>query len=426
MLKIAQKAIILGENCMFLRKLLLISLVGFSSVWAMKRPIEEITPEEIIPDIEPEKIAKTEAMPQTEADFTLEAMPNEVKVAIMSFLVTAPGRTAQAKLDAAVENIRNFFMTNKAFAEFLSDEATNAMLIDELAKRYTGGNKVAAALALRTIGAGKWLEKNYITLINHPRIHTSFMQAVNTNDLLLVNFILKYIPHALLVNTFTYRGITPIYIAIQNNNSAMIDALIAAGANVNQPTSGITPLMLSIRFGQSAIADKLIAAGADVNKSDNQGITPLMIAAQYEHPDIVEKLLAAQADVTKVWLPSGHTALMEAAKNGNLAIIGQLLKAGANIDTVTKDGSTALMYAIQKNKTRAAVQLINAGADVNKQTPKKLTALTIAAYQGDKEIVERLLAAKANTNGALRTARLSKSPNKEAIIKLLIDHGATE
>jgi ankyrin repeat protein len=71
---------------------------------------------------------------------------------------------------------------------------------------------------------------------------------------------------------------------------------------------------------------------------------------------------------------------------------------------------------------------------VNLQNAQGFTVLMYAAYNGHTAIVERLLAVPGinvnwranNRSTALKVALGSKSPNKDAIIKLLKDHGAVE
>ena len=58
----------------------------------------------------------------------------------------------------------------------------------------------------------------------------------------------------------------------------------------------------------------------------------------------------------------GITALMEGAKNGNMAIVNALLDAGADIHTVDDLGNTALMYAEAGRHKAVAHRLMARGA----------------------------------------------------------------
>ena len=88
---------------------------------------------------------------------TLVGLSPEIKNRILNFLVTGRGKTNEEKLQSAAASIRNYMTTHPAFQGFLADETITGKLIQELAKRYTGGNVTRAALALRTDAAGRWL-----------------------------------------------------------------------------------------------------------------------------------------------------------------------------------------------------------------------------------------------------------------------------
>ena len=102
----------------------------------------------------------------------------------------------------------------------------------------------------------------------------------------------------------------------------------------------------------------------------------------------------------------GWTALMAAAKNGNVEILGLLLDAGANIDASTTSarilydyGLTPLMIAVENNRIGAVEFLLAKGADLvicTKSSRTALggrTALGIAIKQGNFEI-EKILRTK--------------------------------
>ena len=62
----------------------------------------------------------------------------------------------------------------------------------------------------------------------------------------------------------------------------------------------------------------------------------------------------------------GETPLTLAAANGDAALVGKLLKAGANASAARWDGETALMIAANAGSVETVKQLIAAGADVNR------------------------------------------------------------
>lgn len=92
-----------------------------------------------------------------------------------------------------------------------------------------------------------------------------------------------------------------------------------------------------------------------------------------------------------------NNTLMQAAKNGNIDEIKQLLSLGADVNTADKYGWTPLMMATQYNHILAAQLLLSAGAKVNAITTFGWTTLFYSA-QESVEITKLLLDAGADVN----------------------------
>lgn len=67
----------------------------------------------------------------------------------------------------------------------------------------------------------------------------------------------------------------PFFVAIQSDDSRIVEAFLQTGVDVNQINNQSTPLIHAIGGGNPEIVRMLIAAGADVNQHDLQGRTPL-------------------------------------------------------------------------------------------------------------------------------------------------------
>ena len=88
----------------------------------------------------------------------------------------------------------------------------------------------------------------------------------------------------------THAGATALLAAISMGCLDIVEKLIAAGADVNQPNSspggglknlaaeGQTPLLAAAAYGDEAIASALLAAGADVTRKDAEGYTAMDFA----------------------------------------------------------------------------------------------------------------------------------------------------
>lgn len=90
----------------------------------------------------------------------------------------------------------------------------------------------------------------------------------------------------------------------------------------------------------------------------------------------------------------GGRALIEAAANGDLARIEQLIADKAPLDAQNAQGETALLVAVQQDQTEIAKALIAAGASVNVQAANKDTPWLLAGASGRTEIVKAMIPAK--------------------------------
>lgn len=84
---------------------------------------------------------------------------------------------------------------------------------------------------------------------------------------------------------------TPIMAATVKNNEAIVDLLLANGADPNiQDTNGKTALLYCSTFGLNTIAEKLLKAGATTNLKDNTGNKPLDYAILRQNETLIKLL----------------------------------------------------------------------------------------------------------------------------------------
>ena len=207
-----------------------------------------------------------------------------------------------------------------------------------------------------------------------------------------------------------------LFAAAYNENPAVLQALIDAGADVDALTpyddGGVTALTLAAAFNRNPeVARTLIAAGADPNARVEEypgvgsGPTVLMAAAAYNpNPAVLHALLEAGADVHAA-TDDGWTALMAAAMDGeNPATVEELLAAGAQVEGRDRWGATPLMIATGNPWTPAIVTtLLTAGAELEARSHSGGTALHVAG--GDPSTTRVLLAAGAELEARDNTGR---------------------
>lgn len=115
----------------------------------------------------------------------------------------------------------------------------------------------------------------------------------------------------------------------------------------------------------------------EINKQGNYGNTALMKAAREGNIDIVTDLLDSGADIHMTNV-DGNTALWLSCFGGNTEIIKLLIAKGIEIDTLNVNGVTPLMYASSSGRDEIVSMLVDAGADVRIKNPDDFSALDLA------------------------------------------------
>ena len=229
-------------------------------------------------------------------------------------------------------------------------------------------------------------------------------------------------------------GATPLWTASQNGSAAMVAKLLAAGANPNAALlAGETPVMVAARTGNPDVVERLLAKGANPNARGARGQTPLMWAVAQKHPDVVKVLLAHGADArarSDVWsemmavpphgLPEynrmiphgGDTALMFAARAGDLESVKLLVAAGADVNDADAWGVSATTLAAHAGYTPLVEFLLELGADAN-ASKAGFTALHVAIMRRDERMAAALLAHGAEANAPVRTWTPTRRSSKD-------------
>jgi ankyrin repeat protein len=151
--------------------------------------------------------------------------------------------------------------------------------------------------------------------------------------------------------------------------------------------------------GDAVAVRALLARKADVNTPQTDGTTALHWAVYRENVALVDELLRAGAK-TAVANREGATPLYLAGVAGNPVIIDKLLKSGVDVNgTILRHGETPLMFSARTGHPDVVKLFLEAGAKVDaKDTLRQTTALMWAAEQGHAEVVKLLVAAGADVN----------------------------
>lgn len=168
--------------------------------------------------------------------------------------------------------------------------------------------------------------------------------------------------------------------AVQTGDTGALSSLITSGADCNvRSETGASPLMIAAHAGNLAMVQALLAAGADVHACDDRGWTALSFSiynAEFKcgFVGVAEALIDAGADI-EAPIGYGVRPLMLAAGYGETEIVDLLLRAGADVLAKNEGGYTALMMVKQKhyvdvvNLLHEAEQLSGGGGCETKHAP---------------------------------------------------------
>ena len=105
--------------------------------------------------------------------------------------------------------------------------------------------------------------------------------------------------------------------------------------------SGTSPVFAAIEHNQSEALALLLSSGARGDAKKKYDLTPLMIAAKYGKTDCVKVLISKKVHLDARWGRGSDTALHMASYAGHLDIVKMLITAGANPKLKNLDGDDA-------------------------------------------------------------------------------------
>ncbi|HVS15288.1 MAG TPA: ankyrin repeat domain-containing protein [Thermoanaerobaculia bacterium] len=161
-------------------------------------------------------------------------------------------------------------------------------------------------------------------------------------------------------------GLTPLLHAAREGHHQAALALLAGGADVDQPSAGdrTTPLLMATLNGHFDLAMVLLQAGADPKLASDAGATPLYAAlnVQWAPHAFYPQPSPAQEETTHLEL---MRALLDAGADVNARLEKKVWYTGYNFDQagVDETGATPFWRAAQASDLAAMKLLVAAGAD---------------------------------------------------------------
>ena len=135
------------------------------------------------------------------------------------------------------------------------------------------------------------------------------------------------------------------------------------------------------QYGAFDRVQEILDSGFDVNQRDSENVTLLHWAAINNRLEIVKFYIKRGADVDAVGGELMSTPLHWASRQGHIAIIVQLMTAGANSALRDGEGCAALHLAAQFGHTAIVGYLIAKGESVNCVDSNGMTPLMWASYR---------------------------------------------
>ncbi|XP_035661357.1 ankyrin repeat and death domain-containing protein 1A-like isoform X1 [Branchiostoma floridae] len=203
------------------------------------------------------------------------------------------------------------------------------------------------------------------------------------------------------INIKNQDGDTPLHCAASSNMQGILKLLVNySGCSINAKNyHGDTALHCSARCGHTDVARHLISLpGIQVNMKNNLGYTALHISAAACRCDLVNMFLEDDGCQLDSRNKHGNTPLHEAAMNGCVDVVRQLVNANCDVKAENKDGNTPLHSAAWGGHCEVARLLITGGTNINTRNSNGDTPLHVAAQMGHSEVAHTLIHAGCHLN----------------------------
>lgn len=233
---------------------------------------------------------------------------------------------------------------------------------------------------------------------------TLLMMAATQANAELVTLLLQH--GADVLTTDSKTGATPLHKACQGGSVEVARALVEAGAFIDAvtPTMGHTPIMDALWYKWPEMVRFLVEQNANLNLSTHYGFS-MMEHFQFELNVNVhdkDKLLEIDAifkeKQAQIDEQIGQQSLMAAANEGDLDKVRDLIAQESEVNAVYphvnsfSDGHTPLLVAARDAHTDIVGELIKAGADVTVvDWVFKGSPIHKATYNGNPEILKLIL-----------------------------------
>lgn len=181
---------------------------------------------------------------------------------------------------------------------------------------------------------------------------------------------------------------TEFFRAVDADDAPTVAALIQRGMDANSVNEqGQTALTAALYAGATRVAAVLLASrGIRLDTTNRFGETALMVAALKGNVALMKQLVQAGAEVNRTqWTP-----LHYAASAGHLEALRYLIEEHAYIDAESANKTTPLMLAARQKHTHAVRWLLDEGADPTLRNQAGMSAADYLDLHKETELADQL------------------------------------
>lgn len=262
-----------------------------------------------------------------------------------------------------------------------------------------------------------------------PAAYSAAECAVLLQRLEILNL---FLAHGVNPNARNRKGQTLLIQAAETGNRAVIEALLATGAEIDaQDNAGNTALM-SARAEEyqqlSQLYRLLLDRGAKIDARDRNGATRLIQTARGILPAKAMKILLENGADPNLRDHQGNTAMIHLAwwtqydliyggmEEDHAAAVKVLADRGADVNVRGSGGITALMRAAGWSHPPTLQALLACGAKVDLRDNLGRTALTWAARRGQQNLIVQTLLKAGARIGPAEAMLLADFPKAEDLL----------
>ena len=197
-----------------------------------------------------------------------------------------------------------------------------------------------------------------------------------------------------------YTGASALDKAAVRKRYPVCQYLVQAGADCSNAPGDL--LCWAADQGDLAMVQQMVTAGADINKKNSQGTSALDLAVNKKHYPVCQYLVQAGVDCSNA--PGDLLCL--ATDQGDLAMVQQIVTAGADINKTNRKGLTPVNVAAKQGHHHLCEYFMNLGADLNIADKNGLAPLYFISQAGYNDLVKKMIdhGADVNSAGCLQVA----------------------